>query len=422
MSGEPFLSFDMMNTVHGLTQAVWDIRRLVSWIRAQGATSIGLYGVSLGAYVVSLLAGIEDGFDAVVAGVPVVDFPSLFHDHSPVHIRARSIEHRILGGVAEDVYRVVSPMSFEPKVIPDGRRFVFAGYGDRLAFPDQARRLWEHWDEAAYQLVLGKPRGISLVTPGRSVPRGVAGGVRTQLHSARPARAERWSRWSGSTPSSSIRRQRTTHMHTLKVAVFDMSGSPGGYSYDEIVELLGHRLDRFPPFRRRAVPVPLGLGHPVWVEDPDFDLRRHVTRRRVAEPGGDRELAAVVADVAGRPLPRDRPLWEIVVVDGLADDRLAVVAKVHHAVADGAATVALLQSALDSRAHGSTSGVPRCSPRGPQLLRLAGTWHMHAASAVAPIGIALGPGTARLGGPEARVTGQATAAVRHAEDDRSTSR
>jgi hypothetical protein len=146
VSGEPFLSFDMMNTVHGLTQAVWDIRRLVSWIRGQGATSIALYGISLGSYVVSLLAGIEDGFDAVVAGVPVVDFPSLFHDHSPLHIRARSIEHRILGGAAEDVYRVVSPMSFEPKVMPD-RRFVFAGYGDRLALPDQARRLWEHWDE-----------------------------------------------------------------------------------------------------------------------------------------------------------------------------------------------------------------------------------------------------------------------------------
>ena len=146
VSGEPFLSFDMMNTVHGLTQAVWDIRRLLSWIRAQGATAIGLYGVSLGAYVVSLLSGIEDGLDAVVAGIPVVDFPSLFHAHSPVHIRARSIEHHILGGVAEDICRVVSPMSFEPKV-PAGHRYVFAGYGDRVAVPTQARALWEHWDK-----------------------------------------------------------------------------------------------------------------------------------------------------------------------------------------------------------------------------------------------------------------------------------
>jgi hypothetical protein len=146
VSGEEFLSFDLMNTVHGITQAVWDIRSLLSWIRAQGATSIGLYGVSLGGYVVSLLAGLEEGIDAVVAGIPVADFPALFHEHSPVHIRARSIEHHIMGGVAEDVFKVISPMSFQPKV-PHDRRFIFAGYGDRLAFPEQARLLWEHWEK-----------------------------------------------------------------------------------------------------------------------------------------------------------------------------------------------------------------------------------------------------------------------------------
>ena len=106
----------------------------------------------------------------MVAGIPVVDFPALFHEHSPVHIRARSIEHHIMGGVAEDVYRVVSPMSFEPKV-PRDRRYIFAGYGDRLAFPEQARMLWEHWDKPPYQLVPGEPRGLSVVTPGGDVPR-----------------------------------------------------------------------------------------------------------------------------------------------------------------------------------------------------------------------------------------------------------
>ena len=88
VSGEPFLSFELMNAVHGLTQAVWDIRRLLHWVRDQGATSISLYGVSLGAYAVSLLAGMEEGVDAVVAGIPVSDFPGLFHHHSPRHIRA----------------------------------------------------------------------------------------------------------------------------------------------------------------------------------------------------------------------------------------------------------------------------------------------------------------------------------------------
>ena len=144
VSGEPFLSFDMMNAVHGLTQAVWDIRRLISWIRAQGATSVSLFGVSLGGYTVSLLAGIEPGLDGVVAGIPVTDFPGLFHFHSPRHIRVRAIEHRIMGGTAERVYRVVSPLCLEPQVAAD-RRYIFAGYGDRLATPDQARRLAEHW-------------------------------------------------------------------------------------------------------------------------------------------------------------------------------------------------------------------------------------------------------------------------------------
>ena len=146
VSGEPFLSFELMNAVHGLTQAIWDIRRLITLIRQQGATSISLYGVSLGAYTVSLLAGLVQGIDGVVAGIPVSDFPGLFHRHSPHDIRARSIEHKIMGGPAENVYRVVSPLSLEAKV-PRGGRFIFAGYGDRLALPDQAQRLWEHWDQ-----------------------------------------------------------------------------------------------------------------------------------------------------------------------------------------------------------------------------------------------------------------------------------
>jgi len=145
VSGEPFLSFDLMNTVHGFSQAIWDIRRLLSWIRTQGATTIGLYGVSLGAYVVAVLAGIEDGLDAVVAGIPMVDLPALFHEQSPAHIRARSIEHHIIGGPVEEVFAAVSPMSFAPKV-PQDRRFIFAGHGDRLALPEHAHRLWEHWE------------------------------------------------------------------------------------------------------------------------------------------------------------------------------------------------------------------------------------------------------------------------------------
>jgi len=110
----------------------------------------------------------------------------------------------------------------------------------------------------------------------------------------------------------------TAHMHTMKVAITDVSGMPGGFTYDGLVEVLGEHMGGLPTFRRRVVAVPLGLGHPVWVEDPDFDLARHLSRRLLPLPGGPRQLGAVIAEIASRPLSRDRPLWEMVVVEGLA--------------------------------------------------------------------------------------------------------
>jgi WS/DGAT/MGAT family acyltransferase len=82
------------------------------------------------------------------------------------------------------------------------------------------------------------------------------------------------------------------------------------------------------------------------VEDPDFELSRHLGRRRLQAPGSDRELAAAIAEFASTPLRRDRPLWELLVIEGLAGGRIATVVKIHHAVADGSAVVALLQNVL----------------------------------------------------------------------------
>jgi len=138
----------------------------------------------------------------------------------------------------------------------------------------------------------------------------------------------------------------TAHMHTIKAVVSDVSRMPEGFSFDVFVDVLSRHLKRLPQFRRRAVPVPLSLGHPVWIEDPGFDLRNHLSQRRVAAPGSDRELATVIAGFAAVPLRRDRPLWEIVVVEGLANDRVAVIAKIHHALADGTAAVAMLQNVV----------------------------------------------------------------------------
>jgi hypothetical protein len=114
-------------------------------VQAQGAPGVALYGISLGAYVASLLTGLVDGIDTVVAGVPVVDFPKMFRSQSPHHVRLRAVEHEILDGNAEIVHRVVSPLSFPPKVAAD-RRFIFAGLGDRMAPPSQAHALWRHWE------------------------------------------------------------------------------------------------------------------------------------------------------------------------------------------------------------------------------------------------------------------------------------
>jgi len=146
LSGEEFLGFDLMNSVHGLTQAVWDVRRLLSWVREQEPSAVGIFGVSLGGFVTSLVSAFESDLDLALAGVPVVDFPELIRHHAPHHLNMRSIEHNILDGTAQDVHRVVTPLAL-PVAVPPAARAIFAGMGNRLATTEQARRLWEHWEE-----------------------------------------------------------------------------------------------------------------------------------------------------------------------------------------------------------------------------------------------------------------------------------
>lgn len=137
----------------------------------------------------------------------------------------------------------------------------------------------------------------------------------------------------------------TLPMHTLKVAVLEPR--PGAdYSPIGIQRAMAERIHLLPPFRRRVVEVPFGVHHPLWVEDPDFDLDHHLRRTAVRAPGGARELDAVVSAIASAPLDRRHPLWELWIVDGLAGGRLAAVAKIHHAVADGVAVAALLANVM----------------------------------------------------------------------------
>ncbi|MBK6855571.1 MAG: DUF1298 domain-containing protein [Microthrixaceae bacterium] len=101
-----------------------------------------------------------------------------------------------------------------------------------------------------------------------------------------------------------------------------------------------------PVLRRRVVPAPHNLGNPVLVDDPDFDIANHLRTVQAAPPGTQRQLDEVVADIAGVALPRDRPLWEMTVVTGLEGGRVGFVMKLHHALADGVASVALLENAF----------------------------------------------------------------------------
>ena len=139
----------------------------------------------------------------------------------------------------------------------------------------------------------------------------------------------------------------TSHMHVASTAIFDPSTVPGGYSFDKVKEVIGGRLHLLPPFRRRLVTIPFELHHPLWIEDPDFDLDYHVRRAGIPAPGGPMELAELAGDFMSRPLDRSRPLWEMVVVEGLEHGYIAMLGKVHHSAIDGVSGAELMVNLLD---------------------------------------------------------------------------
>ena len=138
----------------------------------------------------------------------------------------------------------------------------------------------------------------------------------------------------------------TQHLHTMKVALVDPSSSPGGYSFERVHDVLSRHLRDLPAFRRRLVRVPANLHHPLWVDDDDFDLSRHLRLVRAPAPGDRSALDAVASEAASVPLDRRYPLWEIWVVEGLADGEVGFIAKVHHCVADGVKAAEMLLAVL----------------------------------------------------------------------------
>jgi diacylglycerol O-acyltransferase len=139
----------------------------------------------------------------------------------------------------------------------------------------------------------------------------------------------------------------TSPMHVSSLFVLDPSTSPDAFSFEKLRRVYANRLHLAPPFRRRLVEVPFALNHPVWIEDPDFDLDWHLRHIAVPKPGTMAELEKLVAHLIAMPLDRSRPLWEVWLIDGLEGGFVAVLSKVHHAAIDGASGEELMVALLD---------------------------------------------------------------------------
>ncbi|BBY17704.1 WS/DGAT/MGAT family O-acyltransferase [Mycolicibacterium litorale] len=142
-------------------------------------------------------------------------------------------------------------------------------------------------------------------------------------------------------------------LHVCSIVELDTSTVPGGYTFERFSSELAARMSALPELRAKLADSQLNLDHPVWVEDRAFDLSRHLKRISVPSPGGRRELADVCAHIAAVPLDRSKPLWEMWVIEGLADTGpqdggpLALMLKLHHAAVDGVSAANLLNQLCD---------------------------------------------------------------------------
>ncbi|HET6733005.1 WS/DGAT/MGAT family O-acyltransferase [Mycobacterium sp.] len=168
------------------------------------------------------------------------------------------------------------------------------------------------------------------------------------------------------------------HQHTVKLAVVDTSEFEGEPSFEIFRETLRSRLHLLDPLRYRLVDIPFRLHRPMWLENCELNLDDHVRPVRVAAPGGRRELDALIGKIASTPLDRDRPLWRLYYVEGLGDHRVAVIGKVHHALADGIASANLMARAMewpDSALTERELPRPANTPTTRELIRAAGRDH-----------------------------------------------
>ena len=169
VSGDRILSGDVMDTVHAGAQAMWDIRRLVSWLReSEDAPAVGVLGHSLGGYVAALLSCLEGGLDCAVVGNPAVDPSHLFWRNalslSTRYLKTAGVREETMSGLL----RVVSPLALAPLVAHE-RRAIFAGVTDRVVPPVEASSLWHHWGKPCIAWYQGTHRAFLRTPEGRDL-------------------------------------------------------------------------------------------------------------------------------------------------------------------------------------------------------------------------------------------------------------
>lgn len=131
----------------------------------------------------------------------------------------------------------------------------------------------------------------------------------------------------------------TTPMYVQ--SLFILRNPRGGLSYDKLLETVEQRLPQIPRYRQKIRQVTMGLARPVWVDDHEFDITYHVRHLAVPSPGSDRQLHELVARLSQQSLDSARPLWAVYLIEGLADNRIAIYIKSHQALVNGMAAPAM---------------------------------------------------------------------------------
>ncbi len=165
---------------------------------------------------------------------------------------------------------------------------------------------------------------------------------------------------------------RVRHMHIGGVSIFEGPAPP----FAKLEEMVAGKLGLVPRYRQKVRFVPLGIGNPVWVDDPHFRLGYHLRHTAIPTPGSEQQLRKMAARVFSQPLDRDRPLWELWMVEGLDENRWALLSKVHHCMVDGVAATDLMSVMFDDRTEGAVRRP--VGPRPRAAWRRARAAHRHA--------------------------------------------